>query len=188
MTIATTPSQALEQYRAAHSQWQRLLTTRSEAQSELKGLLAASEEPADISERVSQLREHLEVLDWQINCAAREGVYAQRIALEACTGDALNVFMATQGPALASALAPFLNSPGGMEVAARMMRSALAHQLQAARPEVGEDYRELLSETGLTPVAEMLKDCQQGYTPAQHLRYQHRLSRFEAQQGGASWL
>lgn len=188
MNIATSPSQALEQYRAAHSHWQLHLTSRSEAQVELAGLLAAGEETAGISGRVPQLRERLEVLEWQINCAAREGVYAQRIVLEACVGDALSAFMTAQGPVLTSALAPFLNCPGGMEVAARMLRSALAHQVQAVSPEIGEAYLDALNEAGLTPEAEMLRDCQQGYTPAQHQRYQQRLSRLNAKPGGASWL
>lgn len=187
MTIATTPVQALEQFRAARSQWQLHLASRSEAQKELSELLAAGEEAA-ISERVSQLREHLEVLEWQINCAAREGVYAQRIVLEACTEDALNTFMAVSGAALTSALAPFLNGPGGLEVAARILRSAVAHQAQAARPEVGETYQAVLSETGLTPEENILSDCQQGYTPARHQRYQQRLNRLNAQPGGAAWL
>jgi len=184
MTIATTPSQALEQYRAAYSQWQRLLASRSEAQNELAGLLAASEEPAGIRESVSQLRERLEVLEWQINCAAREGIYAQSIVLEACTGDALDAFMNAQGQALTSALAPFLNGPGGMNIAARMLRSAVAHQVQAARPVIDDAYREALSECGLMPQADMLRDCQQSYTPARHQRYQQRLSQLEAQPGG----
>ncbi len=177
MTIATTPSQALEQYRAAYNQWQRLLTSRSEAQKELAALLTVSEEPADIRERVSHLRERLEVLEWQINCAAREGVYAQSIVLEACTGDALNAFMAAQGSALTSALAPFLNGPGGLEVAARQLRSAVAREVQRARPEVDAAYHDALTEAGHSPEANMLRDCQCSYTPAQHLRFAQRQNR-----------
>ncbi len=185
MTIATTPVQALEQFRSARSQWQLHLASRSGVQKKLSELLAAGEEPAGIRELVSHLREHLEVLEWQINCAAREGVYAQRIVIEACTEDALSTFMAANGQALTSALAPFLNSPGGLDVAARMLRSAVAHQVQAERPEVAEVYREALSEVGLTAEANMLSDCQKGYTPARHQCYQQRLSKLKAQSGGA---
>lgn len=113
MTVATTPAQALEQFRATRSQWQSYLGERLEAETALDTLLKAGEKTADYSDRVPQLRECIAVLDWQINCAAREGVYAQRIVLEACTEDALSGFMSEHGPALTSALAPFLNGPGG---------------------------------------------------------------------------
>ncbi len=66
-----------------------------------------------------QLREHIAVLDWQINCAACEGVYAQRIVLEVCTEDTLSTFMHENGPTVTSALAPSLNGPSGLEVVAR---------------------------------------------------------------------
>ncbi|MDE8558863.1 phage polarity suppression protein, partial [Pantoea vagans] len=105
MTVADTPAQALEQFRAARSQWQTHLSERQEAETALNTLLTAGENTADYSERVPQLRERIAVLDWQINCAAREGVYAQRMVLEACTEDALSGFMSEHGPALTSALA-----------------------------------------------------------------------------------
>lgn len=176
MTVATTPAQALEQFRAARSQWQAHLSKRQEAVTALDILLAAGEKTADYSERVPQLRERIAVLDWQINCAAREGVYAQRIVLEACTEDALSGFMSEHGPALTSALAPFLNGPGGLEVAARLLRSAVAREVQRARPAVAAAYQDTLAETGLAPEAGMLGDCQGSYTPAQHLRFTQRLN------------
>lgn len=176
MTVATTPAQALDQFRAARSQWQAHVSERQEAETALNTLLTAGEKTADYSERVPLLRERIAVLDWQINCAAREGVYAQRIVLEACTEDALSGFMSEHGPALTSALAPFLNGPGGMEVAARLLRSAVAREVQRARPAVAETYQDTLAETGLAPEAVMLGDCQDSYTPAQHLRFTQRLN------------
>lgn len=177
MTIATTPAQALDQFRAARSQWQTHLTSRSDAEQALSALLAAGENTPGYGERVSLLRERIAVLDWQIHCAAREGVYAQRLVLEACTEDALSAFMTEHGPALTSALAPFLNGPGGPEVAARLLRSAVLREAQRVRPAVAETYQNALNETGLTPETAMLRDGQGNYTPAQHLRFQQRLSR-----------
>ncbi|WIM56929.1 phage polarity suppression protein [Pantoea anthophila] len=177
MTVATTPAQALEQFRAARSQWQAHLSQRQEAVTALDTLLTAGEKTADYSERVPQLRERIAVLDWQINCAAREGVYAQRMVLEACTEDALSGFMSEHGPALTSALAPFLNGPGGLDVAARLLRSAVAREVQRARPAVSAAYDDALAETGLAPEACMLRDCQGSHTPAQHLRFAQRRDR-----------
>ena len=166
MTVATTPAQALNQFRAARSQWQAHTTARQDAETALNILLTASDKPADYSEQLPLLRERIAVLDWQVNCAAREGVYAQRIVLEACTEDALSAFMNEHGPALTSALAPFLNGPGGLDIAARLMRSAIAREMQRARPEVVAAYQDALAETGLTPEA-----------PAQYLRFEQRLNR-----------
>ncbi|BAN98317.1 hypothetical protein E05_35510 [Plautia stali symbiont] len=173
MTVATTPAQALDQFRAARSRWQAHLAARQDAETALSALLSAGEKQADYSERVPALRERIAVLDWQINCAAREGVYAQRIVLEACTEDALSAFMREHGPALT----PFLNGPGGLEVAARLLRSAVAREVQRARPALGVAYQDALAETGLSPEAGMLRDCQGSYTPAQHQRFAQRLSR-----------
>ncbi|HDE1064424.1 phage polarity suppression protein [Klebsiella quasipneumoniae] len=177
MTVATTPAQALDQFRAARSRWQAHLTARQDAETALSALLLAGKKQADYSERVPALRERIAVLDWQINCAAREGVYAQRIVLEACTEDALSAFMREHGPALISALAPFLNGPGGLEVAARLLRSAVAREVQRARPAVAAAYKDALAETGLCPEGGMLRDCEGSYTPAQHQRFTQRLSR-----------
>lgn len=177
MTVATTPVQALEQFRVARSQWQSHLIERQEAEIALDTLLVAGEKTANYSERVPQLRERIAVLNWQINCAARESVYAQRIVLEACTEEALSDFMSEHGPALTSALAPFLNGPGGLEVAARLLRSAVAREVQRAHPAVATAYKDALAETGLAPEADMLRDCQGSYTPAQHLRFAQRQNR-----------
>ncbi|WP_262264902.1 phage polarity suppression protein [Pantoea dispersa] len=177
MTIVTTPAQALDQFRAARSQWQAHVSARQEAETVLNTLLTAGEKAADYSERVPLLRERIAVLDWQINCAAREGVYAQRIVMEACTEDALSGFMREHGPALTSALAPFLNGPGGLEVASRLLRSAVAREVQRARPAVAAAWQDALAETGLSPEAGMLRDCQGSYTPAQHLRFAQRRDR-----------
>ncbi|MDE8559051.1 phage polarity suppression protein, partial [Pantoea vagans] len=105
MTVAITPAQALELFRVARSQWQTHQSERQEAETALNTLLTTGENTADYSERVPQMCERIAVLDWQINCAAREGVYAQRMVLEACTEDALSGFMSEHGPALTSALA-----------------------------------------------------------------------------------
>jgi len=177
MTVATTPAQALDQFRAARSNWHVYLSERQEAEAALKTMLTAGEKTTDYSEREPLLRERVAVLDWQINCAAREGVYAQRVVLEACTEDALSGFMGEHGRALTSALAPFLNGPGGLEVAARLLRSAVAREVQRARPAVAAVYKEALAETGLSPEADMLRDCQGSYTPAQHLRFAQRQNR-----------
>ncbi|ECB6610451.1 phage polarity suppression protein, partial [Salmonella enterica subsp. enterica serovar Emek] len=75
-----------------------------------------------------------------------------------------------------SALAPFLKGRGGLEVASRMLRSALAHQLAITPPEIAGDYREILDESGVMPDPLMSRDCQRSYTPAQHLRFQQRLN------------
>ncbi|UXO69003.1 hypothetical protein [Pantoea dispersa] len=93
--------------------------------------------------------------------------------LEACTEDALSAFMREHGPALA----PFLNGPGGLEVAARLLRSALARVVQRARPAVLAAYKDALAETSLSPEAGMMRDCQGSYMPAQHQRFAQRLSR-----------
>jgi len=85
--------------------------------------------------------------------------------------------MGEYGPALISALAPFLNGPGGLEVAARLLRSAVAREMQRARTAVAAAYQDALAETGLSPEAGMLRDCQGSYTPAQHQHFAQRLSR-----------
>lgn len=74
--------------------------------------------------------------------------------------------MGEYGPALTSALAPFLNGPGGLEVAARLLRSAVAREVQRARPAVSAAYQDALAETGLYPEAGMMRDCEGSYTPA----------------------
>ena len=116
------------------------------------------------------------MLKWQINCAARECIYAQHLLMEACTEAALSNFMQANGAALTSALAPFLKRRGGVDVASRILRSALVCQLAITPPEIAGDYREILDESGLMPDPGMIRDCQGSYTPAQHLRFQQRLN------------
>ncbi|EMX93075.1 phage polarity suppression protein [Escherichia coli] len=116
------------------------------------------------------------MLKWQINCAARECIYSQHLLMEACTEAALSNFMQANGAALTSALAPFLKGRGGVDVASRILRSALVRQLAITPPEIAGDYREILDESGLMPDPGMIRDCQGSYTPAQHLRFQQRLN------------
>ncbi len=65
---------------------------------------------------------------------------------------------------------------GGVDVASRILRSALVRQLAITPPEIAGDYREILDESGLMPDPGMIRDCQGSYTPAQHLRFQQRLN------------
>ena len=116
------------------------------------------------------------MLEWQINCAARECIYSQHLLMEACTEEALSSFMQVNGTALTSALAPFLKGRGGLEVASRMLRSALVRQLATTTPEIADVYREILDESGVIPDPLMIRDCHGTYTPAQHLRFRQRLN------------
>lgn len=52
--------------------------------------------------------------------------------------------MANSGKALTSALAPYLNGPFGLDVTARVLRSALAHYSELNAPELLESCREIL--------------------------------------------
>ena len=61
MTVATTPAQALDQFRAARSRWQAHLTARQDAETALSALLLAGKKQADYSERVPALRERIAV-------------------------------------------------------------------------------------------------------------------------------
>lgn len=61
-------------------------------------------------------------------------------------------------------------------VASRLLRSAVAREVQRARPAVAAAWQDALAETGLAPEADMLRDCQGSYTPAQHLRFMQRLN------------
>lgn len=99
------------------------------------------------------------MLKWQINCAARECIYSQHLLMEACTEAALSNFMQANGAALTSALAPFLKGRGGVDVAFRILRSALVRQLAITPPEIVGDYREILDESGLMPDPGMIRDC-----------------------------
>lgn len=65
---------------------------------------------------------------------------------------------------------------GGVDVASRMLRSALVRQLAIIPPEIAGDYREILDESGVMPDPKMVRDCQSSYTSAQQLRFQQRLN------------
>jgi hypothetical protein len=107
------------------------------------------------------------------------------MVLGACVEDGLNAFMAENGSALTTALAPFLNGRGGLDVAARVLRTALARQAEASTAEPAEAYRDIIAGSGLFTDATMSEDCQQVYTKAQHFRFQRRLAKLDASQEGA---
>ncbi|CAX61488.1 Phage polarity suppression protein encoded in CP-933I [Erwinia billingiae Eb661] len=179
------PQEALNQYLTAAQEWQTLRSSREVASQQLAALLASGEKPAGYAIQLDKVRERLAVLEWQINCAAREGVYTQGMVLDACVEDGLNAFMADNGSALTTALAPFLIGRGGLEMAARVLRTALARQAEANRPQPAEAYRDIIAGSGLFPDGTMAEDCQQGYTTAQHFRFQRRLSTLDTTKGGA---
>ncbi|MBW7984211.1 phage polarity suppression protein [Enterobacillus tribolii] len=105
----TSPAEALEQYRSASQNWQDFRKERESTRAQLRDLLASADKPKDYPGQVDMLRERLAVLEWQINCTARDSLYTQRLVLDACVEDALEAFMTANGPALAGALAPCLN-------------------------------------------------------------------------------
>ncbi|HGD8997608.1 TPA: phage polarity suppression protein [Escherichia coli] len=176
MTARGTPDQALTSFRNARILWAGHNESRKAIEQQITSLLAATEKPADYARQLELLRERLDVLKWQINCAARECIYSQHLLMEACTEAALSNFMQANGAALTSALAPFLKGRGGVDVASRILRSALVRQLAITPPEIAGDYREILDESGLIPDPGMIRDCQDSYTPAQHLHFQQRLN------------
>ena len=176
MKARGTPDQALTSFRNARILWAGHSESRKAVEQQITSLLAATEKPADYARQLELLRERLDVLKWQINCAARECIYAQHLLMEACTEAALSNFMQANGAALTSALAPFLKGRGGVDVASRILRSALVRQLAITPPEIAGDYREILDESGLIPDPGMIRDCQDSYTPAQHLHFQQRLN------------
>lgn len=176
MTARGTPDQALTSFRNARILWAGHSESRKAVEQQITSLLAATEKPADYARQLELLRERLDVLKWQINCAARECIYAQHLLMEACTEAALSNFMQANGAALTSALAPLLKGRGGVDVASRILRSALVRQLAITPPEIAGDYREILDESGLIPDPGMIRDCQDSYTPAQHLHFQQRLN------------
>lgn len=176
MTTQATPGQAFASFRNARTLWITHTKNRKAVELQIDTLLTANEKPADYAQQLELQRERLDVLEWQINCAARECIYSQHLLMEACTEEALSSFMQVHGTALTSALAPFLKGRGGLEVASRMLRSALVRQLATTTPEIADDYREILDESGVIPDPLMIRDCHGTYTPAQHLRFQQRLN------------
>lgn len=87
--------------------WLTLRNTQSTCQLRLAALLDTEEKPAAYASQLEDLRERLAVLEWQINCAARDGLYAHQIVLESCVTSATENFMSEHGDALTDALAPF---------------------------------------------------------------------------------
>lgn len=114
MTARGTPDQALTSFRNARILWAGHNESRKAVEQQITSLLAATEKPADYARQLELLRERLDVLKWQINCAARECIYSQHLLMEACTEAALSNFMQANGAALTSALAPFLKGRGGL--------------------------------------------------------------------------
>lgn len=183
MRNLTTPQNALNQCRSAGENWRALRVSREDRQQQVDALKADDDKPADYGERMDNLREWLDVLEWQINCAAREGIMTQRRVMDACVNEALTAFMAAHGSELTSALAPYLNGSAGLNAAMQVLRLAIVRQAENSQPVAGQSYQAILDETGLFPDEEMRKDCFTGYTPARHFRYQFRLKKLNAQQG-----
>ncbi|WP_370976842.1 phage polarity suppression protein [Enterobacter roggenkampii] len=179
MNTTITPQEALQHYREASQSWLSLRNEQSTAQLRLQALLLSADKPANYAWQVETLREKLEVLEWQISCAANDSLYAQRSVVDACVDNALSDFMANSGKALTSALAPYLNGPFGLDVAARVLRSALAHHAELNAPELVESCRDILDESGLSPDASMRMDASRRFTPAKHKTFQDRLKRLK---------
>ncbi|WP_227818727.1 phage polarity suppression protein [Raoultella ornithinolytica] len=155
METTITPQEALQHYREASQSWLSLRNEQSTTQLRLQALLLSADKPANYAWQVETLREKHEVLKWQISCTANDSLlYAQRSVVDACVDNALRDFMANSGKALTSALAPYLNGPFGFDVAARVLRSALAHYSELNAPELLESCREILDESGLSPDAQ----------------------------------
>ncbi|EFH4083195.1 phage polarity suppression protein [Escherichia coli] len=179
MNITVTPKEALQHYREASQSWLSLRNEQSTAQLRLQALLQSVDKPSNYARQLETLREKLEILEWQISCAANGGLYAQRSVVDACVDNALSDFMENSGKALTSALAPYLNGPFGLDVAARVLRSALAHHAELNTPELLESCCEILDESGLSPDASMRMDASRRFTPAKHKTFQDRLKRLK---------
>lgn len=126
---------------------------------------------------VTLRKRRLAVLEWQINCAARDGLYAHQIVLESCVTSATENFMSEHGDALTDALAPFLCAPYGLEAAMKILRTAVARQTEMRTPVISAAYKSIIDETGLTVDASMRADASASFTPAQHKVFLARLNR-----------
>ncbi|ELA5572131.1 phage polarity suppression protein, partial [Salmonella enterica subsp. enterica] len=133
--------------------------------------------------QLEDLRERLAVLEWQINCAARDGLYAHQIVLESCVTSATENFMSEHGDALTDALAPFLCAPYGLEAAMKILRTAVARQTEVRTPVISAAYKSIIDETGLTVDASMCADASASFTPAQHKVFLARLNRLNEKGG-----
>ncbi|HEM7398590.1 phage polarity suppression protein [Citrobacter farmeri] len=182
MNTLISPQEALQHYREASQHWLSLRNEQSTAQLRLQALLQSADKPVSYARQLEILREKLEIMEWQINCAANDSLYAQRCVVDACVENAINDFMAHSGQALTSALAPYLNGPFGLDVAVRAMRSAVACHAELKTPELLDSCREVLNESGLSPDASMRMDATKKYTPAKHKTFQSRLNRLKIEE------
>ncbi|WP_250187871.1 phage polarity suppression protein [Escherichia coli] len=93
MNTGTITQEALNDYRAAIKSWLTLRNVQSTSQLRLAALLDTEEKPAAYASQLEDLRERLALLEWQINCAARDGLYAHQIVLESGTICSSFIFM-----------------------------------------------------------------------------------------------
>lgn len=184
MINATTPQDALSQYRSAGESWRTLRADRENKQQQLETLFSSEDKPTDYGHQADSLREWQDVLTWQINCAAGDVLQAHRYVTDACVSEALSVFMEAHGAALTGALAPYLNGPAGLETAMRTLRVAVVREAEISAPVVAEEYQAILNETGLYPDSAVHDDAATIRTPARDVSYRFRLEKLNAQQGG----
>lgn len=156
---------------------------QSTSQLRLAALLDTEEKPAAYASQLENLRERLALLEWQINCAARDGLYAHQIVLESCVTSAAENFMSEHGDALTDALAPFLCAPYGLEAAMKILRTAVVRQTEIRTPVISAAYKSVIDETGLTVDASMRADASATFTPAKHKVFLARLNRLNEKGG-----
>lgn len=75
MTTRATPDQALTSFRNARILWAGHSESRKAVEQQIESLLTATDKPADYARQLELQRERLDVLKWQLNCAARECIY-----------------------------------------------------------------------------------------------------------------
>ena len=183
MNAGSITQEALNDYRSAIKSWLTLRNTQSTYQLRLAALLDTEEKLAAYASQLEDLRERLAVLEWQINCAARDGLYAHQSVLESCVTSATENFMSEHGDALTDALAPFLCAPYGLEAAMKILRTAVARQTEVRTPVIPAAYKSIIDETGLTVDASMYADASTSFTPAQHKVFLARLNRLNEKGG-----
>ncbi|PVZ78517.1 phage polarity suppression protein [Serratia sp. S1B] len=175
MNNMPSPQEALHDYRVASQNWLTLRSAQSSAQFDLAVLMTSDETKAHYGSQLTNIRERLPVLEWQISCAARDSLYAHRWVVDACVNDAITTLMQAHGQTLVDALAPYLAGPYGLEAAMNVLRAAIVHQAEIQRPVIQERYRTILEETGLMADGSMRADATVNYTPAKHKVFQDRL-------------
>ena len=178
MNAGSITQEALNDYRSAIKSWLTLRNTQSTCQLRLAALLDTEEKLAAYASQLEDLRERLAVLEWQINCAARDGLYAHQIVLESCVTSATENFMSEHGDALT-----FLCAPYGLEAAMKILRTAVARQTEVRTPVISAAYKSIIDETGLTVDASMCADASASFTPAQHKVFLARLNRLNEKGG-----